>query len=266
MTSEPFQPLPEGTSRAVKSVGDPQNPYLAIGDRLESLTRDLELEALDPFGERTAGALLILAMVTLFQFAEGVPDRQAADALRTRMDWKYALHLPPDAAGIDHGALCRFRDRLRGNEAGLRVLGRMLDRLGGPGLLANDHWRRSDAGRVLAAVDELSALEGLAEAMGLALEAVACRQPDWLRATSLPHWYERYDPRTSARDLPGSAKDRQAQVQAIEADVSHLLESMADTEASDLALLPEVQALRRMWRQHTGVRSKAEGAADGTAA
>jgi transposase len=246
-------------------VFDRQNLYLAIGDHHESLTGDLDLEALDPFGEKSRGALFILAMVTLFQFAEGLADHQAADAVRTRLDWKYALHLPLDAAGIDHSALCRFRDRLRGDEVGQRVFDRMIDRLAGLGLLAGVHSPRPDAGDVLAAVDELSDLEGLVAAMGLALEAVACRQPDWLRAISLPHWYERYHPRTSARGLPGSAEDRQARVRAIRADVSHLIESMAQTEASDLALLPEVQALRRMWRQHTGPRSNAKTADDGPA-
>jgi transposase len=32
-----------------------------------------------------------LALVTLMQYAEGLTDRQAADAVRTRIDWKYVL-------------------------------------------------------------------------------------------------------------------------------------------------------------------------------
>jgi transposase len=33
-----------------------------------------------------------LALVSIMQFAEGVSDRQAAEAVRMRIDWKYALN------------------------------------------------------------------------------------------------------------------------------------------------------------------------------
>jgi transposase len=53
-----------------------------------------------------------LALVTLLQFAEGLSDRQAAEAVRSRIDWKYLLGLPLADAGFDSTVLSEFRTRL----------------------------------------------------------------------------------------------------------------------------------------------------------
>ncbi|MFC9916563.1 transposase [Streptomyces sp. NPDC059862] len=66
------------------------------------------------------------------QFAENLSDRAAADAVRTRIDWKYALGLELDDPGFDHSVLCEFRARLAKNGAVDRRLEAMLDRLRGP--------------------------------------------------------------------------------------------------------------------------------------
>ena len=48
---------------------------------------------------------------------EKLPDRQAAEAVRIRLDWKYALHLPLTYTGFDYRVLSEFRDRLLAHEA-----------------------------------------------------------------------------------------------------------------------------------------------------
>jgi transposase len=53
-----------------------------------------------------------LALVTLLQFAEGLSDRQAADVVRSRIDWNYALRLELTDPGFDASVLCEFRARL----------------------------------------------------------------------------------------------------------------------------------------------------------
>lgn len=53
-----------------------------------------------------------LALVTVMQFAEGLSDRQAADAVRSRIDFKYALGLELTDPGFDHTVLSEFRARL----------------------------------------------------------------------------------------------------------------------------------------------------------
>jgi transposase len=60
--------------------------------------------------------------VTVFQFLEGLSDRQAAEAVRSRIDWKYALGLELSDAGFDASVLCEFRARLVAHEASERLL------------------------------------------------------------------------------------------------------------------------------------------------
>lgn len=243
------QPLPENTARAARSVFNVENLYLAIGDQLDALFDDLNLDDLDAFGEKRANALLTLGMVTIFQFAEWLPDRQAADAVRTRLDWKYALHLPLDHPGIDPSALSEFRRRLQLNTAGQLVFRRMLSRVAELGLLGQGDKRQADVDEVLAAVDTLSRVEQLAEAMGRTIEALASRQPEWLRAISLPHWYERYDQGFSTQQWPSSTGELDGLAQAIGADISYLLKTIAEIEAPGVPPLPEVQVLQRIRHQ-----------------
>jgi len=63
-----------------------------------------------------------LALVTVIQFAENLPDRQAADAERSRIDWKYALALELTDPGFDYSVLCEFRSRLLQSQAEQRLL------------------------------------------------------------------------------------------------------------------------------------------------
>jgi transposase len=55
---------------------------------------------------------VVLAFVTIFQFLEKLPDRQAVEILRLRSDWKYTLHLPLVYHGFDYSVLIEFRDQL----------------------------------------------------------------------------------------------------------------------------------------------------------
>ena len=50
--------------------------------------------------------------MTLFKFAEGLHDRQTAEAVRGRIDLGYALALPPTDPGLDSTVLSAFRSRL----------------------------------------------------------------------------------------------------------------------------------------------------------
>jgi transposase len=59
---------------------------------------------------RATAAPWRLAVVTILQFAERLSDRDAAEAVRTRIDWKYLLGLELSDAGFDYSILSRFRD------------------------------------------------------------------------------------------------------------------------------------------------------------
>lgn len=242
-----FPALPAETARAVEAVFGKGNIYLAIGDQIEPLLADVHPGDLDPSGEASITLRTILALVTVFQFAENLPDRRAAEALRSRLDWKYALHLPLNYPGLEPLTLCEFRKSLVRDAAARQVVQQILHRLATVGLLRNGN-QQPDVVQVLTAVCCLSCLERMVEAMRMALEALATYQPGWLRTVARPHWYERYHRALSNSLLPHLPHDQEALAQAIGADAWHLLEAIERADAA-LARMPEAQNLRRVWHQ-----------------
>jgi transposase len=246
--STPFPPLPRDTARAAEAAFGKGNIYLVIGDQVERLLAGGDLADLATQAEKSASTRTILALVTAFQYAENLPDRRAAEAVRTRTDWKYALHLPLDGPGFDRSELCEFRKQLLLDPVAQQGFQHMLDRLAELGLWRNKNHQRVEVVEVLTAVCLVSRLERLAEAMRITLEALATRQPEWLRTVTLPHWYERYNQVFSMSLLPHSKKEQEDLAQAIGMDARYLHEKIEGSQTA-LALLPEVQSLRRELQQ-----------------
>ncbi len=233
---------PVRAAEAVSSKG----VYWSIGDELERLLADIELARLDPSGLRSAATLEVLALVTVFQFAENLPDRRAAEATHTRQDWEYALHLGRTHPALDHHRLCEFRQLLLRDPAAQHVLQQLIDRLAKADLLSGADGQQIAAAEVLLAVCRVSRLEQLIEAMRMLLEALASFKPEWLRTITLPHWYERYSQMQAARALPKSKGEQISLAQAIGADVTYLLEAIAGA-GDNLISLPEARDLQQVW-------------------
>lgn len=100
-----------------------------------------------------------LALVTILQFLQHQSDRQAADAVRARIDWKYALGLELTDPGFHFGILTEFRARLVAGQAEYPVLDKMLVRFKARGLVKARDKQRTDSTYVLAAVHDLSLLD-----------------------------------------------------------------------------------------------------------
>ena len=128
----------------------------------------------------------------MFQFLEHPSDRQAADAVRARNDWKYALGLELSDPGFHFSVLAEFRARLVGKGAEHLLLDRMLERFKARGLVKARGKQRTDSTQVLAAVHDLHLLELVAETLRAALDDLAAAAPDWLRGVAQPVWFERY--------------------------------------------------------------------------
>ncbi|MBV8697301.1 MAG: transposase, partial [Bradyrhizobium sp.] len=109
---EPIGPVPVETVRVAKAAFPAGNAYVVMRDELGSLIEDLHLAHLFPKRGQPAARPWRLAMITVFQFVENLSDRQAADAVRGRIDWKYALGLELENPGFDHTVLSEFRSRL----------------------------------------------------------------------------------------------------------------------------------------------------------
>ena len=180
----------------------------------------------------------------MLQFREGLSDRQAAEAVRARIDWKYLLALDLADPGFDHSLLCEFRGRLLGGDATERLLARVLDVAREGGLLKARGRQRTDSTHVLAAVRELNRIELLAETLRAALNAITVAAPDWVRTVALPEWHERYGRRIEDRRLPETGPKRDAYVVEVGMDGYRLLDALAETDAPpDAATLPSVGVL-----------------------
>jgi transposase len=248
---QPVPPVPDDTARIARAAFPRGNPYLLLRDRLGPVFDDAGFADLYPRRGQPGYTPWRLALVTLLQFREGLSDRQAAEAVRARIDWKYVLALELADAGFDHSVLCEFRARLLAGGAAERLLARMLGVAHEAGLLKARGRQRTDSTHVLAAVRALNRLELLAETLRAALNAIAGVAPDWLRGLAPPEWHERYDRRVEDRRLPKTEPQRDAYVAQVGADGFRLLEAIDATDAPPaIAALPAVAVLRRVWARH----------------
>jgi transposase len=181
---QPVPPVPDDTARIARAAFPRGNPYLLLRDRLGPVFDDAGFADLYPRRGQPGYTPWRLALVTLLQFREGLSDRQAAEAVRARIDWKYLLALDLADAGFDYTVLCEFRARLLAGGAAERLLARMLDVAHEAGLIKARGRQRTDSTHVLAAVRALNRLELVAETLRAALNAIAGVAPDWLRARS----------------------------------------------------------------------------------
>ncbi|MBV9035351.1 MAG: IS1182 family transposase, partial [Acidobacteriaceae bacterium] len=221
---------------------------LHVAAALGPLFQDQQFTALFPQRGQPAEAPARLALATLLQFAEGLSDRQAAEAVRGRIDWKYALALELTHPGFDHTVLSEFRSRLVEGKAERLLLDTLLTRCQELGLLKKRGRQRTDSTHVLAAVRVLNRLERVGETLRAALNALAVVAPEWLQALAPAEWYERYGGRVENYDLPKSEKERQELAATIAIDGQALLTAMdADKEQSWLREIPAVKMLRRVW-------------------
>jgi transposase len=191
-----------------------------------------------------------LALVLVMQYAEGLSDRQAAEAVRSRIDWKYGLGLPLTDSGFSHGVLAQFRERLiAAGEEGL-LFEDMLSRFGEMGLLKGQGTQRTDSTHILAASRVLNRLELVGETLRHALEVLAVAYPDWLRQQLQPDWFDRYGVRFEQYRLPKTASEQEAMAAAIGHDGAYLLLQI-QTEPATLGQgeLPALNHLCQIWRQ-----------------
>lgn len=149
-----------------------------------------------------------LALVTVFQFIERLSDRAAADAVRSRIEWKYALSLELTDSGFDPSVLCEFRARLLEGKAEKLLFDRLLDVCRERKWLKRRGRQRTDSTHVLAAVHAANRLQCAIETLRHALNALAVVAPEWLRAHARPEWPERYAPRAFDHYIPPGKESR----------------------------------------------------------
>ena len=193
-----------------------------------------------------------LALVTIFQKAENLTDRQAAEAVRTRIDWKYALGLAGGDPGFDHSVLPEFRARVAAGGLEQVVLDTLLARLAAEGLVKAGGKQRTDSTHVIAAVAALNRLELAGESVRAALEALAAAHPAWLeQRICVADFARRYGTPMASWRPPASQARRDELAVAYARDGYALLEAVYDSSSPAwLRELPAVDVLRRVLLQN----------------
>jgi transposase len=243
-------PVPEETIRVAHAAFPRGNVYMRIRDELGTIYHDHLFAHLFPARGQPAQAPWRLALTTVMQFAEGLSDRQAADAVRSRIDWKYALSLELTDPGFDHTVLSEFRTRLVTGQAEQLLLETLLSQLRARGLLKARGRQRTDSTPVLAAIRVLNRLELVGETLRHALNSLAVVAPDWLCAHVPPEWFDRYGTRVENYHLPNTTAAREALAATIGADGRRLLQAVeAATDLPWVQQVPAVKTLRQVWAE-----------------
>ncbi|GAA4020284.1 hypothetical protein GCM10022408_37790 [Hymenobacter fastidiosus] len=247
---QPSTPVPPQTRQVAQAAFPRGNRYLQLRDTLGTLYDDALFADLFPQRGQAAQAPWQLAVVTLLQFAENLSDRQAADAVRSRIDWKYLLGLELTDPGFDFSILSEFRQRLVAAKAEERLLTHLLTCCQDHQWLKAGGKQRTDSTHVLARVRDMNRLECVGETMRFTLNSLATLVPDWLTNHLQPEWAARYGPRAEEYRLPHTKPQREAYAQQVGQDGWWLLERIErDDQAAWLWQLPAIDILRRVWLQ-----------------
>ncbi len=243
--------IPEDTQRVAKAAFPKGNVYMQIRDVLGPLYED---EAFRNLFSRTGQPALApwrLALVTVMQFGEGLTDRQAADAVRGRIDWKYALGLELTDAGFDHSVLSEFRERLVAGQGEAYLLEAMLKGCQGKGWLKGRGQQRTDSTHILAAIHTLHRVELVGQTLQYALNELAKTVPEWLKERVPTEWFKRYGRKLDEGRLPKTEQERLPVAEQIGQDGQRLLGWLAEEETPSAARsCLAVAALREVWTHH----------------
>ena len=240
--------VPELTARVARAAFPKGTLCLRLYDALGTIFADHDFADLFAQRGQPAAAPFRLALITVLQFLEGLSDRQAAEAVRARIDWKYLLCLDLEDPGFDYSILCEFRARLLAGEAEHRLFDQVLACLREHKLVKARLRQRTDSTHVVAAVRDLNRLERVVETLRATLNVLATVAPDWVRAQVPAEWVDRYARRAEDYRLPAEAPARERLAERVGTDGHALLGALWAPEAPEwLRALPAVETLRRVW-------------------
>jgi transposase len=248
-----LHPVPVETARVAHAAFPDGNVYLQLRNVLGTLFDDELFTAVYAVEGQPALHPWQLALVSVMQFRENLSDRQAAQAVRARIDWKYALGLELTDEGFHYSVLSEFRSRLLQGSLEQRLLDTLFERCQERGWLKARGRQRTDSTYVLGAVKALNQLELVGETLRHALNVLATVAPEWLKPQVQAEGGERSAERIEDYRLPKDKPERDALSAAIGQDGYTLLASIeraaTQPEWAWLKELPAVRLLERMGAQ-----------------
>jgi transposase len=250
MQPKPWPEVPERTARTARASSRRGNLAMRIRDELGAVYADERFAAAFAVRGKPGISPAQLMIVTVLQFTENLTDRQAAEAVRDRITWKYAIGVELEDPGFDPTVLSEFRDRLVREGLTRVALDALLERLAEQGLVKAGGRARTDSTHVLGAIRNLNRLELAGETLRATLEALAVAAPDWLTGVIDPAWLQVYGTRIDNLHLPASKTRRAELMIAYGRDGYHLLDQVYGPTAPQwLREIPAVDVLRRIWIQ-----------------
>jgi transposase len=243
-------PIPEQTARVAKQAFPDGNLLINMRDTFGLIFTDKSFEDLYPAYGQPGWSPTQLALVTLMQFIENLTDRQAAEAVRGRIDWKYVLGLELTDAGFDYSVLSEFRQRLIGGGKEQILFDEVLQLCQEKGFLGGHQQQRTDSTHVVAAIRALTRLELVIETMRRALDDLAQVAPAWLQLQIQPDWGPRYSRRIDSYYLPKRTEAREELAEQVGKDGAGLIGAIFHENApANLRELPSIKVLCRVWIQ-----------------
>ena len=245
--------IPEDTRSWGEEYLETDNIYRIIGEQLFSFIPWDELASMYSDIGRSSINPIVLSLVTIFQFLEEIPDRVAAQCVKTRMDWKYALHLPLHDSGFHHSDLSNFRKRLAGHGKDSLIFDQLLKKVQSLGFLKKRKYQRTDSTHVLAMVRNVSRLENLSEGLRISLRAIEKADSGFYQ-TKIPvpytqHWSK------PLNDYQMTDDERREALERVGQDI-HWLLSFLKTNKESFLSLPELGILQTLFSQHFTVESQ----------
>lgn len=250
--SESLPPVPKTTAVMVKAAFPKGNLYVDLHTEFGAIYDDTQFADLysKNRGRPVEVAPWRLALVTVMQYMEGLTDRQAADAVRRCMDWKYALSLELSDPGFDFTLLHDFRERFVLHQGAQELLDTLLEACQARGWIKARGKQRTDSTHVLAAIRTLNRLEMVLETLRAALNQLSEADATWVRQWVPLDWYERYGPRAESFRLPKDKSKREHLAAQIGADGYALMDAIyGGDDAHHLRHLPDLEVLRCVWVQ-----------------
>jgi transposase len=195
--------VPELTVRVARACNPNGTTAMAVRDHLNGLWSDEDFEEWYPRDCKPGLLPAQLATVSVLQFLLELSDRQVAESVHNRIDFKCALAMDLEDPGFHHSVLAAFRERLAVEGRADKLLDLALEKIRAVGLVRQRGRQRTDSTHILAAVRDLTRLELVTEAMRAALEELARRAPHELVGLVTEDWGKRYgglDPRPRGLD------------------------------------------------------------------